>query len=87
MALSRFSIEEGGIERITDEQRVESKQRFWNAATFWFSANMAIATLNIGSLGGLDGPWFLGLLYYHSGGQSGKRSTSSVDSDGWINRT
>ena len=32
---SRLSIEEGGIERITEEQRGESKQKFWNATTFW----------------------------------------------------
>ncbi|CAG8137441.1 unnamed protein product [Penicillium salamii] len=50
--LGRLSIEEGGIERVTDEERLQNTTKFWNAATFWFSANMAVATLNIGSLGG-----------------------------------
>ncbi|KAJ5757421.1 uncharacterized protein N7511_006115 [Penicillium nucicola] len=57
----RFSIEEGGIERVTDEERIQNTTRFWNAATFWFSANMAVATLNIGSLGGS-----LGLSFWDS---------------------
>ncbi|KAJ5674699.1 uncharacterized protein N7477_004633, partial [Penicillium maclennaniae] len=48
----KFDIEEGGIERVTDDQRQQDTTKFWNAATFWFSANMAVATLNIGSLGG-----------------------------------
>ncbi|CAP86583.1 Pc20g12540 [Penicillium rubens Wisconsin 54-1255] len=48
----RLSIEEGGIERVTDEERQQNTTKFWHAATFWFSANMAVATLNIGSLGG-----------------------------------
>ena len=47
---SRLSIEEGGIERITEEQRGESKQKFWNAATFWYetlSACDAISEINL----------------------------------------
>ncbi|KAJ5521220.1 hypothetical protein N7527_005335 [Penicillium freii] len=48
----RFSIEEGGIERVTDEERQQITTKFWHAATFWLSANMAVATLSIGSLGG-----------------------------------
>jgi hypothetical protein len=31
----RFSIEKGGIERITDEERLQNTTKFWNAATFW----------------------------------------------------
>jgi hypothetical protein len=31
----RFSIEEGGIERITDEERQQNTTKFWHAATFW----------------------------------------------------
>ncbi|KAJ5166417.1 uncharacterized protein N7482_005198 [Penicillium canariense] len=53
-----LSIEEGGIERVTDEERQQNTTKFWNAATFWFSANMAVATLNIGSLGGSLGLGF-----------------------------
>ncbi|KAJ6088434.1 hypothetical protein N7486_009695 [Penicillium sp. IBT 16267x] len=51
----RISIEEGGIERVTDEERKDKTTKFWHATTFWFSANMAIATLNIGSQGGSMG--------------------------------
>ncbi|KAJ5896023.1 Permease cytosine/purine uracil thiamine allantoin [Penicillium subrubescens] len=57
----RLSIEEGGIERVTDEERHQNTTKFWNATTFWFSANMAVATLNIGSLGGA-----LGLAFWDS---------------------
>jgi hypothetical protein len=31
----RLSIEEGGIERVTDEERLQNTTKFWNAATFW----------------------------------------------------
>ncbi|KAJ5667341.1 hypothetical protein N7507_003205 [Penicillium longicatenatum] len=54
----RISIEEGGIERVTNDERKEKTTKFWHASTFWFSANMAIATLNIGSLGGFMGLGF-----------------------------
>ena len=72
-----LSIETGGIERITDDDRQHNTTRFWNATTFWyegqskilvmhllkttinrFSANMAVATLNIGALGGSYGLGF-----------------------------
>jgi hypothetical protein len=33
--LGRLSIEEGGIERVTDEERLHNTTKFWNAATFW----------------------------------------------------
>lgn len=33
--LGRLSIEEGGIERVTDEERLQNTTKFWNAATFW----------------------------------------------------
>lgn len=32
----RLSIEEGGIERVTDEERQENTTKFWNATTFWY---------------------------------------------------
>jgi hypothetical protein len=32
----RLSIEEGGIERVTDEERKEKTTKFWHAATFWY---------------------------------------------------
>lgn len=31
----KFDIEEGGIERVTDDQRQQNTTKFWNAATFW----------------------------------------------------
>lgn len=31
----RFDIEEGGIERVTVEERQQNTTKFWNAATFW----------------------------------------------------
>lgn len=31
----RMSIEEGGIERVTDEERKEKTTKFWHATTFW----------------------------------------------------
>jgi hypothetical protein len=31
----KLSIEEGGIERVTDEERLQNTTKFWNAATFW----------------------------------------------------
>jgi hypothetical protein len=32
----RLSIEEGGIERVTDEERQQNTTKFWNATTFWY---------------------------------------------------
>jgi hypothetical protein len=32
----RFDIEEGGVERVTDDQRQQNTTEFWNAATFWY---------------------------------------------------
>ena len=29
------SIEEGGIERVTDEERQQNTTKFWHATTFW----------------------------------------------------
>lgn len=31
----RISIEEGGIERVTDDERKEKTTKFWHATTFW----------------------------------------------------
>lgn len=32
----RLSIEEGGIERVTDAERQQKTTKFWNATTFWY---------------------------------------------------
>lgn len=32
----RFDIEEGGIERVTVDERQQDTTKFWNAATFWY---------------------------------------------------
>ncbi|KAE8404974.1 permease for cytosine/purines, uracil, thiamine, allantoin-domain-containing protein [Aspergillus pseudonomiae] len=50
--IQALSIEKGGIERVTPDQRQENVTHFWNACTFWLSANMAVATLTTGALGG-----------------------------------
>jgi hypothetical protein len=81
MNMKRFSIEQGGIQRVTDEERQQNVTKFWNACTFWYfhsqaykllnnsrskkqlitenhdrlSANMAVATLTTGALGGSMG--------------------------------
>jgi hypothetical protein len=34
----RLSIEEGGIERVTDEERQQNTTKFWNATTFWYGS-------------------------------------------------
>lgn len=31
-----LSIETGGIERVTPDQRQENVTHFWNACTFWY---------------------------------------------------
>ncbi|KAF2442061.1 hypothetical protein P171DRAFT_364624 [Karstenula rhodostoma CBS 690.94] len=46
--LRNSSIETGGIERVTDEERAKNTSKVWHACTFWLSANMAVATLNTG---------------------------------------
>lgn len=33
--LKKLSIETGGIERVTDEDRVVETSKVWNACTFW----------------------------------------------------
>ncbi|KAN0105979.1 Permease for cytosine/purines, uracil, thiamine, allantoin domain containing protein [Hyaloscypha variabilis] len=48
----KLSVETGGIERVTDEERLSNTTHVWNACTFWLSANMAIATLSTGMVGG-----------------------------------
>ncbi|KAL3474625.1 permease for cytosine/purines, uracil, thiamine, allantoin-domain-containing protein [Aspergillus californicus] len=58
---SKLRIEMKGIERVTDEERQHNTTKFWHACTFWLSANMAVATLNVGSLGGS-----LGLPFWDS---------------------
>ncbi|KAF2453465.1 purine-cytosine permease FCY2 [Lineolata rhizophorae] len=50
-----LSVETTGIQRVTEEQRLQSPTKVWNACTFWMSANMAVATLNVGSIGGVMG--------------------------------
>ena len=56
--LRKLSIETGGIQRVTDADRKNNPTtHVWNACTFWFSANFAVATLSTGMVGpsmGLD---------------------------------
>lgn len=33
--LKHLSIETGGIERVTDEERARNTTKVWNACTFW----------------------------------------------------
>ncbi|KAF8855188.1 hypothetical protein BDZ45DRAFT_793765 [Acephala macrosclerotiorum] len=51
----KLSVEAGGIERVTDEARLSNTTHVWNACTFWLSANMAVATLSTGMVGGSMG--------------------------------
>jgi len=37
----RFDMEEGGIERVTDDQRQQNTTKFWNAATFWYDPSVS----------------------------------------------
>ncbi|KAF2806963.1 purine-cytosine permease FCY2 [Mytilinidion resinicola] len=53
--LKKLSVETGGIERVTDEDRQTNTSKVWNACTFWLSANMAVATLSTGMVGGSMG--------------------------------
>jgi anti-sigma-K factor RskA len=46
-----LTVETSGIHRITDEERKENTTKIWHACTFWLSANMAVATLNVGAIG------------------------------------
>ncbi|KAF2791828.1 hypothetical protein K505DRAFT_248050 [Melanomma pulvis-pyrius CBS 109.77] len=63
--IKKLSVETGGIQRVTDEDRAKETSKVWNACTFWqvfilltstsLSANMAVATLNTGMVGGAMG--------------------------------
>lgn len=33
--VQKLSIETGGIERVTDEERAQNTSKVWNACTFW----------------------------------------------------
>lgn len=33
--LKKLSVETGGIERVTDEDRAKNTSKVWNACTFW----------------------------------------------------
>lgn len=33
--VKRLAVETGGIERVTDEARLENTSKVWNACTFW----------------------------------------------------
>lgn len=33
--LKKLSVETGGIERVTDEDRAANTSKVWNACTFW----------------------------------------------------
>ena len=66
-----LTVETRGIQRVTEEERQQNTSKVWNACTFWYdsptpkpsnmsdknrlSANMAVATLNVGSIGGAMG--------------------------------
>ncbi|KIW27998.1 uncharacterized protein PV07_07690 [Cladophialophora immunda] len=47
-----LTVETTGIQRVTEDERQQNTSKVWNACTFWLSANMAVATLNVGSVGG-----------------------------------
>ena len=32
----KLSVETGGIERVTDEERLSNTTHVWNACTFWY---------------------------------------------------
>lgn len=34
---TQLSIEAGGIERVTDEERQHHATKFWHATTFWYA--------------------------------------------------
>lgn len=51
----RLAFETNGIQRVTDEERQHNPTKWWNACTFWLSANMAVATLSTGMVGGSMG--------------------------------
>lgn len=34
--MQMLSIETGGIQRVTDEERQVNMTKFWNACTFWY---------------------------------------------------
>lgn len=33
--LKKLSVETGGIQRVTDEERLQNPSKVWNACTFW----------------------------------------------------
>jgi len=33
----KLSVETGGIERVTDEERLSNTTHVWNACTFWYA--------------------------------------------------
>jgi hypothetical protein len=33
----KLSVEAGGIERVTDEERLSNTTHVWNACTFWYA--------------------------------------------------
>jgi hypothetical protein len=43
----RLSIEEGGIERVTDEERHQNTTKFWNATTFWYISIYFFQFMNV----------------------------------------
>ncbi|KAF2094036.1 hypothetical protein NA57DRAFT_46788 [Rhizodiscina lignyota] len=50
-----IAFEKGGIQRVTEDDRRHNTTKWWNACTFWLSANMAVATLSTGMVGGTMG--------------------------------
>jgi hypothetical protein len=35
--LKKLSVETGGIQRVTDEDRAKNTSKVWNACTFWYA--------------------------------------------------
>jgi hypothetical protein len=38
----RISVEAGGIERVTDEERLSNTTHVWNACTFWYDHSILV---------------------------------------------
>lgn len=43
--LKKLSVETGGIERVTDEDRAGETSKVWNACTFWYVSTKITFTL------------------------------------------
>lgn len=45
--IQALSIEKGGIERVTPDQRQENVTHFWNACTFWCDLTSRSTAVNL----------------------------------------